>query len=63
MRFGRWIAGALISLASVGVAGAAPIDPLPDGNSPLGYDCLRYRWVDGNGNPAVSSRVASRGPS
>ena len=52
MRFGRWIAGALISLASLGVAGAAPIDPLPDGNNALGYDCLRYRWVDETGSPA-----------
>ena len=40
MRFGRWIAGALIWLASLGVAGAAPIDPLPDGNNALGYDSV-----------------------
>ena len=40
MGFGRWIAGAVISLASLGVAGAAPIDPLPDGNNALGYDSV-----------------------
>jgi dienelactone hydrolase len=52
MRFGRWVAGAGIALAWTGLAAAAPMDPLPDGDNPLGYDCLRYRWVDGSGNPA-----------
>lgn len=41
----RWLAGLVISLMSLGVAEAAPMDPLPDGDNALGYNCLGYDYT------------------
>jgi dienelactone hydrolase len=43
----RLFAGLVIGLLSLslGSAGAAPIEPLPDGDNPAHFDCLGYRWA------------------
>ena len=41
------LVGAVVVLTALTTGGRAladPVDPVPDGANPLGFDCLGYRW-------------------